>query len=223
MRKVLSLVLVICLFSSLGVTSFAVDGNFDGEFTVIGDELSREEIEKIKEDQIQKEIQKEINKSLTMDNSYEISPRSIPEWEYKSVKVGSAKARKVPIGFAGKQPRDGIVFEDKGGRIHWQDSGFEKNVSFSVSIAGELVSVGVSAAAGKKVDKVTGYSARVPDIYVGKPVKLFVSKDFEVTKFKLMRRKVYGNTGEYGKWEYVKSFTTEVPVRPYLKIKKVEN
>ncbi|WXR63125.1 hypothetical protein WG909_15160 (plasmid) [Peptostreptococcaceae bacterium AGR-M142] len=215
MRKILSLFLTIGLVLSLSLTGFANENN-NLEIQKFKKELSEKDLLKEKNKKIEEEILKEIDK---LGNKKD----SIPQWEYKTEEIDSVQKYDYPMGYAGNQSPRGVAFKQKGGRIHWRDEGVEENITFSVSVAGGPISVGVCAGTGEVSSKVTEYSAEVPDEYINKKVKLFVYRDFDVTIHEMKRRRIYGNTGKYGDWEYVKTFPVALKVGIGLEIKKVNN
>ena len=144
----------------------------------------------------------------TMENIIENEKKLAPEYEYKYVKVGSQTKTKVKIGYAAGQKSNGTVFSSPGG-FYWQDGG--NNVSISVSVAYGVFSVSASPGSVQNSGK------WISSPYVGKPCKLLIYKDIEISKIEVYRKRAMTSES----WKLYKTEYPSKETREYLEVVKV--
>ena len=138
-------------------------------------------------------------------SSTSITPRSDAGWYYKEVKVDSKTAYKKPIGYAGGQRQNGVVFTDPDDGFYWSNGGY--NVSVSISVGYGPMSVSVSRGGIGSI----GYFKRAG--IANKAVKLYIYRDLTTTRYK--RYKVYYS----GAQQYIGYVYKTVPTKDYLTIR----
>lgn len=181
MKKLISLLLALVISISFSIPAFAFEVTMPVESTV----------------------QIPTYETLTTG---QVGPKA-HDVEYKSELVGTITTPKVYIGPAGGQPTNGSVLP-AGSYFIWNDGGYDKSVS--ISITWGVFSVSVSPG---HVGDSTGYS--VPAL-ANRPCKLHVYKDITTYKYAEYER-LYGSST----WNFIGYRYGHAATRLYLEVKAV--
>lgn len=181
MKKLISLLLVLVIGMSFGTPAFAFEGIMPVESTVQIPTYER----------------------LATG---QIGPKA-HDVEYKSELVGTITKTKVYIGPAGGQPINGSVLP-AGSYFIWNDGGYDKSVS--ISITWGVFSVSVSPG------YVGGSTGQAVPALANRPCKLHVYKDITTYKYAEYER-LYGSST----WKLTGYRYGHAATRLYLEVKAV--
>lgn len=136
----------------------------------------------------------------------------------RAEKVGTSRTGFIGERAALGQPSAGYVFVD-GGSIYWQDSTqIVGNVNVSLSFGGKNFTASVGISPGKASQSVVGVGVKVPSSLYNKHVKLFVSRQYDVTQYKIYEYDTYAGpvSEKFIGYQYV-----SIPVSYRFQIKGV--
>lgn len=148
--------------------------------------------------------QEEIDEQLRKQIENEVSP-CMDEYMYEYIDLGTDISKKSGYDLANNQPKTGVVFESGIGAIHWKDSStVAATVSLSVGFSKGPGNITVGITPGTRVTSgVYEYSAFINNKQIGKYVKLYVAKDYEVHRYAVYRYNKYSgpSTKTFYKYE----------------------
>jgi hypothetical protein len=144
--------------------------------------LSDDEIEKATQEALQIELDKlKANKPMT--RGYDDELMLLKQVGYKDKWSGYKPAL--------DQPLKGTIFATKGSGFYWSDSKRTSgSVSLSVGIGGKTVSVSVGFQPGTVV-RSSGSFSTIRNNQVNKRVKLYVKREYRITRFAVYTYKKY--------------------------------
>lgn len=196
MKKVVSLILLLVVCFSTGITAFAAE-NQTSETIVVYEKTQAE---------IDEEVDRQIQEQLERLQAGQITPRNSHGGSQWKTESGPKKTVTVS-GFAGDQLSGGYRFPTGGGFYHSNSGG--PSVGASVSFPTPYLSVGISVSMGNKSGSGTWVSAPDRTSYW----KLYVAKDVEVQPYIVYKK-------QNGAWRVWYRGTTQVIKRFSVSVRK---